>query len=953
MTDTFISNRKTDLSRWRTLASGAYQLKMEATDERNRKVTFEKEILLYSLNDRTLPVSSPEWFKVVKAEYSEESPATILFGTSEKDVVLYYDLFTKDRVLESRIIRLSDSMERFDFPLRPEYGEEIFVTFLFMKEGTIYMHSAQLTRKQPSRQLKLNWKVFRDQLRPGSQEEWKLTISGPDETPARVEMLALMYNASLDKIYQHNQRLERSGTGYYFNNDWRNPANRDYSNFYFSVPYGGDRITPLTYNRILNLMPTIYVRGTTRLSRSGDLVADRMLGSNKAMSPSSGTTEAGGEVVVVNYVRSEEEAIVDDMDVISVTPRQDFSETAFFYPHLRTNEQGEIVIAFTLPESLTQWNFRGYAHTREMLTGMISASTTASKEFMVTPNMPRFIRVADEGTLTSGITNLTTGKIEGTVTIELFDSVTEKVFRTARQPFAVEAGKTTSISFAIQADDSSDLIGCRIVASGNNFSDGEQHLIPVLSNKEVITESVLVPLREEGDQTISLANLFNNQSPTATDKKLTVEFTANPIWYAIQALPTLDNPTHDNAVAWASAFYANTLAAWIVEKHPAIRNIVEVWKSTPATRRETLLSNLLKNEELKNILIEESPWLLEAQSETEQKERLTLLFDLNTINSNNSAALEKLAELQLPGGGWRWYPGMNESLPVTWYVLNTLVRIPELTGTPLPEQARRMQNQALTYFHNRALAEYKEITKRENDPSAPSLQALNYLYLVTLSGETIPQQYQEAYKYFLDLLPQALPTFSLWNKATAAIILYRNNRPQEAEAYLASVKEYLIQDKELGIYSDQPVYSYFGGSPKIETHVRTMEALYTIPGNEEYLQGMQIWLLKQKQSRAWNTPVNSVNAIYALLKGSSHLTPENSNIRIRIGDVTLNTRVGEAGTGYIQRTFDAPKVVNSREIRVRKEGKGIAWGAVYAQYKEESSRLSQQGSGIEVKNNFM
>ncbi|MCD8167118.1 MAG: MG2 domain-containing protein [Bacteroides sp.] len=947
LTDTFISNRKTNLPRWQSLPSGAYQLKMEATDERGRKVTFEKEILLYSLHDRTPPVTSPEWFKVVKAEYSEDAPATILFGTSQEDVVLYYDVFSKDRVLDSRIIRLSNSVERFDFPLRPEYGEELFVTFLFMKEGIIYMRSAQLTRKQPSRELKLKWEVFRDQLRPGSQEEWKLTITNPDKTPARAEMLALMYDASLDKIYQRSQRLERFKTEYYFNNDWRNLYNRENSSFYFSAPYGNNRIQPLTYNRLLTLMPEIRIRGAASLSRLGGLMTDMAEGAKQVfMTGAVNSMEPSGEAVEVSF---EEEAISDDSDAISITPRQDFSETAFFYPHLLTNEKGEVVIAFTLPESLTEWSFQGYAHTRDMLTGMISASATASKEFMVTPNMPRFIRVADEVTLTSGITNLTAGKIEGTATMELFNPETEKVIRRTSQPFAVEAGKTTSVTFAIQADGSSDLIGCRIVASGNNFSDGEQHLIPVLSNKEMITESVLVPLREEGDQTISLTTLFNNQSKTATDKKLTVEFTTNPIWYAIQALPTLDNPTGNNAVAWASAFYANTLAAWIVEKHPAIRHIVEIWKISPATRRETLLSNLMKNEELKNILIEESPWLLDAQSETEQKERLALLFDLNTINSNNNAALEKLAGLQLPGGGWRWYQGMNESLPVTWYVLNTLVRIPELTGTPLPEQARRMQDQALTYLHNRALAEYQEITKREKSPSTTSLQAFNYLYLVTLSGEAIPQKYQEAYNYFLNLLPEELPVLSLWGKATAAIVLYKNGKVAEAQRYLASLKEYLIKSDEMGIYSNQPVYSYFGGNQKIETHVRMMEALYTLPGNEEYLEGMQVWLLKQKQTRAWNTPVNSVNAIYALLKGASGLTPEDSNIRIQVGNVTLNTREGEIGTGYIQRTFDTPKVVNSREIRVRKEGKGVAWGAVYAQYKEETSRLSPQGSGIEVK----
>ena len=394
--------------------------------------------------------------------------------------------------------------------------------------------------------------------------------------------------------------------------------------------------------------------------------------------------------------------------------RTNLAETAFFYPQLRTNEQGEISFSFTMPESLTRWNFRGYSHTKGMLMGTLDGEATTSKEFMLTPNLPRFVRVGDKTSLTASISNMTGKPQAGTVTLILFDPMTEKVISTQKQKFSLVAGKTMGVSFQFTVSDKYEILGCRMIADSGTFSDGEQQLLPVLSNKEHLVETLPMPVRGEETRTFSLARLFNQQSKTATDRKLTVEFTGNPAWYAIQALPSLSLPTSNNAISWATAYYANTLASFIMNSQPKIKAVFESWKLQGGTK-ETFLSNLQKNQEVKNIILSESPWVLEAQTEEQQKERIATLFDLNNIRSNNIAALTRLQELQNANGAWSWYKGMTGSRYVTAYITELNARLAMLTGEKLTGTALSLQQNAFTYLHQSALDEYKEILKAQKE----------------------------------------------------------------------------------------------------------------------------------------------------------------------------------------------------------------------------------------------
>ncbi len=606
-----------------------------------------------------------------------------------------------------------------------------------------------------------------------------------------------------------------------------------------------------------------------------------------------------------------------------------------------------------MPESLTRWNFRGYAHTKGMLTGVLNSEVVTSKEFMLTPNLPRFVRVGDKTSVAASVSNITGKAISGNVVFTLFDPLTDKVISTQKQKFTVEGGKSTGVNFSFTATDKYDFLGCRIVAEGGSFSDGEQHMLPVLSDKERITETVSMPVRGNQTREFSLESLFNNNSKTATDRRLTVEFSGNPAWYAIQALPSVSLPENDNAISWATVFYANKLASYIMNAQPRIKTMFDAWKMQGGNK-ETFLSNLQKNQDVKNILLEESPWLLEATTEAEQMQRISTLFDLNQISNNNITALTKLKDLQLNSGAWTWYKGMNGSRYITTYVLETLVRLYDLTGDAPDNDVQQMRSAAFTFLHNEALTEYKNIRKAEKTGSkftGISGTALEYLYLIAISGEKVPSSTREAYNYFLSKLPENLSSQSMKEKALAAIVLSKAGQKAAAAGFMASLKEHLVQTDELGMYFAFNESPYRWNNLRIPAHVAVMEAFDVVANDNNTVEEMKIWLLKQKQTQQWDSPVSTANAVYALLHRGSNLLENQGDVRITLNGKVLETLSGGTvpGIGYIKESFTDNKMVNNPgKVTVEKRDAGIAWGAVYAQYSEDIDKVTQRGNELNV-----
>lgn len=937
------------------LPSGNYRLKLSAKDTQGRECTASKNFLLFSLNDKRPPFVITDWFYQDGLEFDAASPATVYIGSSEKNVYLLYDVFAGNKRLESKRIELSDSVVSFRFPYKKEYGDGILVSMAFVKDGRLYSHNARIMKPAPEKKLQLKWTTFRDKLRPGQQEEWKLTVLYPDGSPAEAEMLATMYDASLDKIYSAHKLDFGVDFHYVVPLTYWNTSYMRNAYLYVDFPLKRLRAVPLEYSELIipstGRMEAMVVGygGSPRATLAGALKIRGRSAANAVMNQEAVTDMVLQEEMVetsaqekVEMGSSEELAETGDIQI-----RENFAETAFFYPQLRTNEKGEVSISFVLPESLTRWKFMGLAHTRNVDYGKIEATATASKEFMLQPNMPRFVRVGDKANIAASLMNLSDKGVKGTVRMELFNPETEKVFYSQKQKFDVKGGETGHVNFTFEVGDKYAVMACRMVADGDTFSDGEQRYIPVLTDKQWVTETVPLNVNGEGAHIFSLENLFNKHSKTASEQRLTVEFTAHPAWYAVQALPVVANPQNEDALSWATAYYAHSLAACIVKENPRIKQIFDSWKAQSGTK-ETFMSNLQKNQELKNILLAETPWLTEATNEAEQKQRIATLFDLNTMNSQLAVSVEKLGELQNADGAWSWYKGMQGSRYVTTQVMEMLVRLNALTHQDADSRMQPMIQKGFEYLGKQAAEEYKSMKEAEKKGAVglrPSEQLLRYLYICVLDGKAPVDK--KVNQYFIDKLSGEGKELTIYGKALGAIILQQAGKVAEAKLFMQSLMEYSVVTDEMGRYFDTPKARYSWFSYKIPTEVAAMEAIQRITKDTKAIDEMKRWLLKQKQTQTWETLIATADAVYALMAtGASDLLANTGGVEITLGKEMIRTPVDDA-IGYIKKTVIGD-VMNIKKVRVDKEGTGMGWGAVYAQYLESMDQIGEQGNGLSV-----
>ena len=937
------------------LPSGNYRLKLSAKDTQGRECTASKNFLLFSLNDKRPPFVITDWFYQDGLEFDAASPATVYIGSSEKNVYLLYDVFAGNKRLESKRIELSDSVVSFRFPYKKEYGDGILVSMAFVKDGRLYSHNARIMKPAPEKKLQLKWTTFRDKLRPGQQEEWKLTVLYPDGSPAEAEMLATMYDASLDKIYSAHKLDFGVDFHYVVPLTYWNTSYMRNAYLYVDFPLKRLRAVPLEYSELIipstGRMEAMVVGygGSPRATLAGALKIRGRSAANAVMNQEAVTDMVLQEEMVetsaqekVEMGSSEELAETGDIQI-----RENFAETAFFYPQLRTNEKGEVSISFVLPESLTRWTFMGLAHTRNVDYGKIEATATASKEFMLQPNMPRFVRVGDKANIAASLMNLSDKGVKGTVRMELFNPETEKVFYSQKQKFDVKGGETGHVNFTFEVSDKYAVMACRMVADGDTFSDGEQRYIPVLTDKQWVTETVPLNVNGEGAHTFSLENLFNKHSKTASEQRLTVEFTAHPAWYVVQALPVVANPQNEDALSWATAYYAHSLAAFIVKENPRIKQVFDSWKAQGGTK-ETFMSNLQKNQELKNILLAETPWLTEATNEAEQKQRIATLFDLNTMNSQLAVSVEKLGELQNADGAWSWYKGMQGSRYVTTQVMEMLVRLNALTHQDADSRMQPMIQKGFEYLGKQAAEEYKSMKEAEKKGAVglrPSEQVLRYLYICALDGKAPVDE--KVNRYFIDKLSGEGKELTIYGKALGAIILQQAGKVAEARLFMQSLMEYSVVTDEMGRYFDTPKARYSWFSYKIPTEVAAMEAIQRITKDTKAIDEMKRWLLKQKQTQTWETPIATADAVYALMAtGASDLLANTGGVEITLGKEVIRTPADNA-IGYIKKTVSGD-VMNIKKVSVDKEGTGMGWGAVYAQYLESMDQIGEQGNGLSV-----
>jgi uncharacterized protein YfaS (alpha-2-macroglobulin family) len=633
------------------------------------------------------------------------------------------------------------------------------------------------------------------------------------------------------------------------------------------------------------------------------------------------------------------------------TLRTNFNETAFFFPMLTTDKEGNVFVNFTIPESNTAWKLQTLAHTKDVKFGLSTHEVITQKPLMVLPNLPRFVRKGDEVSLSAQIMNVSDQATEGLVRLEVFNPATDEpvvCLTKAQKPFSLQTKGMETVSWTITVPPEQDLLGIRIIADSETGSDGEQHVLPVLSNELLVTESTPFYLLKEGERHINVAN--GKPSATRRPYALTLEYSDNPVWYAVQALPAISQPDNDNIISWFAAYYSNTVAASIARSNPRIKKVIDQWTAQGGTA-STLLSNLEKNEELKNVLLQETPWVLDAQSETEQKQRLSLLFDVNRANGLRDAALNVLREKQHESGGWGWFNGFYPNRSITLFILNGMAQLVRLSAVQYGPQEKEMQLKALGYLDKSIRQEYEALTKAKTVSGSyiPTARQVNYLYVRSLYRD-IPEEgdAREGIRFFTNQAEKHWQKASLYEKGQIVLLMHRNGKKDVAKTILAWLRKTATTSDEQGMYWANNKRRNLFLSP-IDVHSLLMAAFEETGTDTEETDRMKQWLLNQKQTQKWETVPSTVNGIYSILSTGTDWLAEGNKSVLKWGDKTFDTTSAETATGYIKEVARGKEITAAMNtVAIHKKGKAPAWGAVYNQYFEPIDKIEKQAGALSV-----
>ena len=607
-------------------------------------------------------------------------------------------------------------------------------------------------------------------------------------------------------------------------------------------------------------------------------------------------------------------------------------------------------MAFTAPESLTRWNVKMLAHTQDLYFGQNEMQAITQKELMVQMNLPRFVRKSDKLILVANVTNLS----EETLTPKVTLTIENQPPHPPKGGFEIAPKQTQSYTWEIPSLKDFDLAVVNIVAETEKFSDGEQRYLPVLPDKVLVTESQTMTLRAGQTRTFTFDNFIRNLKNVDTEN-FTIEYAGNPTWYAVQALPSVAKIEGENAIDYLTGYYANTLGSYIANANPKLASTFQKWKNSGGTR-DALLSNLEKNQELKNMLLDETPWVLAAKDETEQKRQIALLFDLNQTRNQAKTYMDKLLKLQAPSGGFTWFEKMPESRYITQEILLNLARLNKMTaaGTNRDLSADDAINRALNYIDLQIAKDFFELKKWNKDYlKQQTINNLQLFYLHTRSeypNIPIAKEAEEAMKYYTAQSEKYWTNWTLYGKAMMATVAHRNGKTKLADEILTSIRENAMKTDELGMYWNTNKAGWWWHERPIATQTAIMEAFGEIRKAGGDMDEMKIWLLKQKQTQRWDTPLSTLDAIYALLNYGTDWLSNQGDAVIKLGSTTLKPKEVEAGTAYIKETIPVQTLKSEMgKITVQsKSTSGISWGSAYWQYYQDIDKVKSQGKEMKI-----
>lgn len=900
--------------------------------------TLQQKFTLFSMKDTHPMETTTEWYyQTAKTFPRDGKPVYVQVGSSENGAHIVYSIIAGNKLLEKGAWELGDSIVTLPFTYKEEYASGVVINYSFVKNGECYARTISISRPLPEKKLNIAWKTFRDRLTPGQKEKWTLQITTPDGKPAKAQLMSVLYDKSLDQLAEHSWKMSlgfsqwlpscywRSNLKYYtmdllgiYPTKYYDEKQLDVDKFdgkFFSYyaymqavelsklerSYGEtvEAVRIQKDEQVRNEAKVMRIRGS-KMTRFGAASSkpllsemDLVLKEKMVMHEEFG---GGGSNKVLS---SADEAALNHVQV-----RENLNETAFFYPALESDNHGNVAINFTLPESVTTWKFMGLAHDKEMRNGLLVDEAVAQKTVMVQPNMPRFLREGDKATIVVKLFNTSDKKVSGNARMQILDPETNKVVWQKTQNYSIDAEGSATISFDVQGLKEGVYIN-KVVAAGNGYSDGEQHYLPVLSNRELVVNTLPITLHQKGEQNFDLSKLFLNkegkQAKGAEEAKVTIEYTNNPSWLMVKALPAISNPDEEDAISLMSAIYANTITTHI-QKTLSLDNHSQKTLSQESIR--------LQNQ------------------------------------------VEKLKKLQNADGSFSWWNGMKGSRYMTTSVAEMMVRLNAVAG--VQKSTAKMLTSAIDYLSWQTAQEVREMKKQEEKKQkvSPSEQTLHYLYILSMDGRKMKQNLEADKAYLLDKMSKMTGDFTIYGKARAAVVLARNSQQnaayrEKAGEYLQSVNEYAVYREEMGRYYDTRKALYSWRNYKIPTQVSVIEALQMLkPNDKQTIEELQRWLLMSKRTQVWDTPVNTVDAVYAFMKGNeSNWSRKAENAVLKLDGKLLPMPQDSTTLGYVK----TGRPGKASKLSIDKKSDYTSWGAVYAEFKQPISEIGSAVSGIKVR----
>lgn len=946
--------------------SGYYILEAHVLDGKD---TIKQEKLVYLTHSKEKKPVDNELFSVTldKDQYQPGDIAVVSFSSAAKQAKVLVNLEVKGEIVKSNIVNLQDNIKTFRFPIKEGYRGNVFVHYYFGKFNSEETGTLTVNVPHKDRSLKITTKTFRNKLKPGQDETWELTVSGKDKDKFLAEMLATMYDASLDQFKSNSIKFPLGN----LNNStklgsWNALSSfgvRRFSNLlyhYYSDFSSGLQFDKLNWSGLDSYFGYGYMRGLR-----GNVMGLKMVKEEKESVPASPsapeTIRVRGENARFNSNLSDKiSQTVENQNKKNsnpIMPRRALQETAFFYPDLRTDKEGNVKIRFTVPESLTTWKFMAMVHTKDLRTAYLKKKVITQKELMVTPNPPRFLREGDEMKFSSKITNLSDKDLTGETKLLLFDAFTmqpvDKEFHNNQiaQNFTVSKGESTTVSWNFCVPEAHRAIVYRVVAAAGDFSDGEENALPVLTNRKLVTETLPIHIREGQDKTFMLDKLKNNHSESLDNFNLTFEITTNPIWQAIFSLPYLREPSYDNSISNFGQLYGNMISAKLVNSNPKIKAVFEDWKS-----KDQLKSKLEQNQALKELLLEETPWVREAESEEEQMKRVSLMFDMNKMKNERRSSFHQLKEKQSVQGGFPWFPGGNDNRYITTYIVSGLGHL-KVIGIDLDKEIdgeiQVVLKNAIRYLDRGAIKVFENKAHNENY-KINTYEVIQYLYARSsfLDQFPLPQKAKQLKDDFLKELARNKFELPLQSQAMAATVLERYDQHTQAVQLLESVKDRAVNSDEMGMYWKSNKPGWIWQKAPVETQALLIEAFDEILKDVESVESMKVWLLKNRQTHRWISVKATTEAVYALLNTGKEWLNSEEGIQVKIGGRDLGLKTQEkqkqAGSGYIKTSWHQSEIKPEMGVvEVKKTSPGVAWGALYWQYFENLDKITSAETGIQ------